>query len=62
MPYGLIGRLPDFAEILQVIIVEDRPLFVVKMQNAWYHEHLQSFEVEYAGNIEILEHSQHTDL
>lgn len=32
--YGSTGGLPDFAEILQMVIVRDSLVFVVKLQSA----------------------------
>ena len=34
--YGSSAGLPDFAEILQIIIVHDTLVFVVKLQSAWH--------------------------
>lgn len=62
LPFGSTGGLPDFAEILQMIIVRDSLFFVVKLQSAWYNEHLRSFKLESTGNIQILEQPQMTDV
>ena len=53
--YGSTGGLPDFAEVSQIILVLDSIVFVVKLLNGWYNEHLRSYELEYTGNFQIIE-------
>lgn len=59
--YGSTGGLPDFAEILQIIIVRDSLVFVVKLQCAWYCEHLRCFKLESTRTVKVIEQSQLTD-
>ena len=40
LPFGSTGGLPDFGEILQLIIVHESPVFALKLLSWWYHEHL----------------------
>ncbi len=61
LPFGSTGGLPNFGEILQIIIVHESPVFVLRLLSGWYHEHLRSFEVEPTGDIEILQHSEMRD-
>lgn len=61
LPFGSTGGLPDFGEILQIIIVHDTPVFVLKLMSGWYHEHLRSFKVESTGQLEVLQHSELKD-
>jgi hypothetical protein len=61
LPFGSTGGLPDFGEILQIIIVHERPVFVLKLLSGWYHEHLRSFKVEPTGELEVLQHSEMKD-
>lgn len=42
IPYGSTGGLPEFAEILQICIVENSLSFVVRILCAWYHEHFRA--------------------
>ena len=42
---GSTSGLPDFGKILNVLIVEDKPCFVVEPYTAWYTEHLRCYEV-----------------
>lgn len=62
LPYGQVGGLPDFAEIIQIIIVHGAPFFVMKILSAWYDEHFRAFEVEYTRRIEVLEQPQLADV
>ena len=57
MPFGSTGGLPDFREILKIIIVHESPVFVLKLLSGWYHERLRSFTVEPTGELEVLQHS-----
>lgn len=43
--HGSTSGLPDFGEILQVYIVNDKPCFIVKRLHGWYREHYRSFEL-----------------
>lgn len=61
LPFGSTGGLPDFGEILQIIIVHETPVFVLKLLSGWYCEHMRSFRVEPTGDTEILQHSELKD-
>ncbi|XP_036973983.1 uncharacterized protein LOC119030471 [Acanthopagrus latus] len=58
VPFGSTGGLPDFGEIKQIIIVQETPVFVLKLLSGWYNEHLRTFKVEPTGETEILKHSE----
>lgn len=62
LAYGSTGGLADFAEIVQRIVVLDKLSFVVRLQSAWYNEHLRCFTLEATRNIQILLQAQLTDL
>nr|XP_023651070.1 uncharacterized protein LOC111835233 isoform X1 [Paramormyrops kingsleyae]XP_023651071.1 uncharacterized protein LOC111835233 isoform X1 [Paramormyrops kingsleyae] len=62
LAYGSTGGLADFAEIVQMIVVLDKLSFVVRLQSAWYNEHLRCFTLEATRNIQILQQAQLTDL
>lgn len=53
--YGSTGGLPDFAEIVQITILDNCAHFIVKLLAAWYEEHLRSFQLDDTGKITILE-------
>jgi len=61
VPFGSTGGLPDFGEILQIIIVNETPVFVLKLLSGWYCEHLRSFKVEPTRKTEVLRHSELKD-
>nr|XP_020474258.1 uncharacterized protein LOC109970793 [Monopterus albus] len=61
LPFGSTGGLPDFGKIIQIIIVHESPIFVMKLLSGWYHDHLRSFKVEPTGEIEIIQHSEMKD-
>lgn len=60
--YGSTGGLPDFAEILQMIVVRDSLVFTVKLQSAWYYEHFRCFKLESTSIVKVIEQSQLTDI
>ena len=60
LPFGSTG-LPDFGEILQLIIVHKSPVFALKLLSRWYHVHLRSFKLEPTGELEVLQHSEMKD-
>lgn len=60
--YGSTGGLPDFAEILQIIVVCESLIFVVKLQSAWYCEHVRCFKLEPTSTVKVIEQSQLTDI
>ncbi|XP_028332484.1 uncharacterized protein LOC114481687 [Gouania willdenowi] len=43
--HGSIGGLPEFAEVIQMIVVDNRLSFIVKELSAWYREHFRAFEL-----------------
>lgn len=52
LSYGSTGGLPDFAEIIQIAILDNCVHFIVKLLAAWYEEHLRSFQLEGTGKME----------
>ena len=61
LPFGSTGGLSDFGEILQIIIVHESPVFVLKLLSGWYHEHLRSFKVEPTAKIVVIQHAEMKD-
>ncbi|KAK6479283.1 hypothetical protein HHUSO_G19991 [Huso huso] len=62
LAHGSTGGLPDFVELLLMIIVHGKLAFVVKCQNAWYNEHLRGFELDSTGNVQVLEQQELSDI
>lgn len=60
--HGSTGGLPDFVEILQILILQNIVSFIVKAQSAWYIEHLRSFQLEDTGNILLIEQQELGDV
>ncbi len=54
--------LPDFAEIIQIAILDNCVHFIVKLLAAWYEEHLRSFQLEDTGKIALLEQQELGDV
>lgn len=59
--YGSTGGLPDFGEILQIIIAHDSVVFVIKLQSAWYWEHFRCFKLESTSTVKVIKQSELTD-
>lgn len=61
LAYGSTGGLPDFVEILQILILRDSLAFVVKLQSSWYCEHLRCFKLESTSIVKVVEQAQLVD-
>ncbi|XP_049330682.1 uncharacterized protein LOC111195788 isoform X1 [Astyanax mexicanus] len=59
--YRSTGGLPDFAEILQIIVVQDSLVFVVKLHSAWYFEHFRCFKLESTSIVKVIDQSELAD-
>lgn len=42
---GSCSGLPDFRQIVKIVVINTDVLFVCKEQTAWYTEHLRSYEL-----------------
>ncbi len=61
--HGKLAGLPEFCEIIQMIILQEKPLFVVRWLDAWYTEHYRAYILTTsARGILLLEHHSLTDL
>ena len=59
---GSTAGLPDFVEIVHLIILQDNLSFVVRRLSAWYTEHLRSFElVSSVNELDVLDINELTD-
>lgn len=47
LAHGSPGGLPDFVELIQIVVVNGKVGFLVKCLNAWYIEHLRSYELKH---------------
>lgn len=55
LPYGCTGGLPDFAEIMQIVILDKSISFIVKTFSALYDEHLRSYYLQSNGDVRLVE-------
>lgn len=59
---GSTSGLPDFGELIQIVVVDGKPGFIVECLDAWYIEHLGSYELENTQTIAVLEPAQLSDI
>lgn len=62
LPYGSTAGLPDFVQIHQIMIVGDTVGFILKTRQAWYNEHLRSYELETTGHVLVLKQHELYDV
>ena len=43
---GSLGGLPEFGEIIQMVILQDKLIFIVKKLIGWYIEHYRAFDLK----------------
>lgn len=44
--HGSVGGLPDFCEIIQMVTMEQRLIFIVKRLSGWYIEHYRAYKLK----------------
>lgn len=59
---GSTSGLPDFGGLIQIVVVDGKPGFIVECLDAWYIEHLGSYELENTRTIKVLEPAQLSDI
>lgn len=62
LAHGATGCLPDFVELMQVVVIKGRVAFIVKCFRAWFFEHLRSFELQPKRQIKVIEPSELSDV
>ena len=62
LAHGSTGGLPDFVELIQIAVVNGKVGFIVKCLNAWYIEHLGSYELENTRIVKVIEPSELSDV
>ena len=62
LTYGSTGGLPDFADIVQIAILDNCIYFIVKLPAAWYEEHIRSFYLEVTGKMALLDQQKLGDV
>lgn len=53
--HGSTAGLPDFAEVLQIVIVHKKPVFVIRLKMTWYNEHLRCCELDNTSKNQVIE-------
>lgn len=51
--YGSLGGLPEFCEILQMVILQDKLIFIVKRLSGWYIEHYRAYDLKTSPGKEV---------
>lgn len=54
LPHGSTCGLPDFVEILQIVVLSNEFLFIVKLLNSWYDEHFRAFILDPSGKMTLI--------
>lgn len=58
---GSTAGLPDFAEVLRIMLICDKLTFFVRLQNALYNEHLRGYKLENTASLLLLAHGDLKD-
>ena len=61
--YGSTSGLPEFGQVVQICVVQERLCFIVKRFCGWYREHFRAFELSASPARETvsIEHGDLTD-
>lgn len=62
MAHGSAGGLPDFVELIQLVVINGKVGFIVKCFNSWYIEHLRNYELENTTSVKLIEPSELFDI
>lgn len=63
LAHGSLAGLPVFTEIIQMIVVKDKLVFIVRKLSAWYREHYRAYELKMCptNEVELLDLNDLTD-
>lgn len=63
LAHGSLAGLPEFVEIIQMIVVKDNLLFIVRKLSAWYWEHFRAYELKLrpTKELELVDQNQLAD-
>lgn len=59
---GSTGGLPDFGELIQIVVLKGSVGFIVKGITAWSVEHLRSYVLEKNGLVKVIEPAELSDM
>lgn len=51
--HSLLGGLPEFSEIIQMVILQDKIIFIVKKLSGWYIEHYRAYDLKTSPGKEV---------
>lgn len=51
--HGSVGGLPEFAEIIQMCVINEMLFLIVKVLCGWYTEHYRAFELSLSPSSEV---------
>lgn len=51
--YGSLGGLPEFCKIIQMMILQDNLIFIVKQLCGWYFEHYRAYDLKTVPGKEV---------
>lgn len=51
--YGLVSGLPEFAEIIQMCVVNGELFLMVKLLCGWFRDHYRAFELSSSPSREL---------
>lgn len=63
LAHGSLAGLPEFVEIIQMIVVKDNLLFIIRKLSAWYWEHYRAYELNTCPTkkVELVDPNQLAD-
>lgn len=62
LAHGSTSGLSDFIELIQIVVVNGKVVFIIKCLNAWYSEHYRGFELENTRIIKVIESNELSDI
>lgn len=60
--YGSTAGLPDFAEIIQMVIFGESVHFIVRTQISWYNEHYRGYQLEKTDHVTLVAQQNLSDV
>lgn len=62
LAYGSTAGLPDFVEVLQIVVIKDHVYFMAKVFISWYDEHFRGYELESTELVVFVKHEDLADV
>lgn len=51
--HGSLGGQPEFGEIIQTVILQEKPIFILKKLSGWYMEHYRAYDLKISPSKEV---------